>query len=189
MAATTASAVRAAALRSGCLSLGSIGSMSGEYLGKKKQFGPRASVGAANGFAFMAAEIVLGVRTSFLDIRTLRTITESSSLVMRRVTRVAGCRWRELAEVCGDGRRERVSAQWEAVGSKLEERGRRLFAASEARSARWAGLAAVLMFTGLARSTINRGKHDLDGSAPPRGRIRRAGCGRRALSEDDPGFV
>ena len=43
--------------------------------------------------------------------------------------------------------------------------------------------------TGLARSTINRGKDDLDAAALPRGRVRRAGGGRRALSENDPGLV
>ncbi len=78
----------------------------------------------------------------------------------------------------------------ERVGSKkLDERGRRLFAAGETRSAGWGGLAAVSKITGLARSTINRGKDDLDAAALPRGRVRRAGGGRRALSENDPGLV
>ncbi len=35
-----------------------------------------------------------------------------------------------------------IRQRWEAVGSKLDERGRRLFAAAEARSAGWGGLAA-----------------------------------------------
>ena len=52
--------------------------------------------------------------------------------------------------------------RWEAVGSKLDERGQRLFAAGEVRTAGWGGLAAVSKITGLARSTINRGKDDLD---------------------------
>jgi len=82
-----------------------------------------------------------------------------------------------------------IRQRWEAVGSKLDERGRRLFAAGEARSAGWGGLAAVSKITGLARSTINRGKDDLDRAALPRGRVRRAGGGRRALSENDPGLV
>ena len=51
-----------------------------------------------------------------------------------------------------------IRQRWEAVGSKLDERGRRLFAAGEARSAGWGGLAALSKITGLARSTINRGK-------------------------------
>ena len=82
-----------------------------------------------------------------------------------------------------------IRQRWGAVGSKLDERGRRLFAAGETRSAGWGGLAAVSKITGLARSTINRGKDDLDAAALPRGRVRRAGGGRRALSENDPGLV
>ena len=64
-----------------------------------------------------------------------------------------------------------------------------MFAAGEVRSAGWGGLAAVSKITGLARSTINRGKDDLDAAALPKGRVRRAGGGRRALSENDPGLV
>jgi len=82
-----------------------------------------------------------------------------------------------------------IRQRWEVVGSKLDERGRRLFAAGEVRSAGWGGLAAVSKVTGLARSTINRGKDDLDAASLPRGRVRRAGGGRRALSENDPGLV
>ena len=82
-----------------------------------------------------------------------------------------------------------IRQRWEAVGSKLDERGRRLFAACEVRSAGWGGLATVSRITGLARSTINRGEDDLDGEPLPRGQVRRAGGGRRAVSENDPGLV
>jgi len=82
-----------------------------------------------------------------------------------------------------------IRQRWEAVGSKLDERGRRLFAAGEVRAAGWGGFAAVSRITGLARSTINRGKAGLDAAALPRGRVRRAGGGRRAVSENDPGLV
>ena len=82
-----------------------------------------------------------------------------------------------------DGIRQR----WEAVGSRLDERGRRLFAAAEARAAGWGGLAAVSRITGLARSTINRGEDDLDGEPLPRGQVRREGGGRRSVAETDPG--
>jgi hypothetical protein len=53
-----------------------------------------------------------------------------------------------------------IRQRWEADGSKRDERGRRLFAASEARAAGWGGLAAVSNITGLARSTIERGLND-----------------------------
>jgi hypothetical protein len=64
-----------------------------------------------------------------------------------------------------------------------------LFAAAEVRSVGRGGLAIVSKITGLARSTINRGKKDLDGEPLPKGRIRRAGGGRRAICEADPGLV
>jgi hypothetical protein len=82
-----------------------------------------------------------------------------------------------------------IRYRWETVGSKLDERGRRLFAASEVRTAGWGGLAVVSRITGLARSTINRGEDDLDGAPLAKGRVRRKGGGRRAVSEVDPGLV
>ena len=61
-----------------------------------------------------------------------------------------------------------IRQRWECVGSKLDERGRRVFAAGEVRAAGWGGLAAVSAITGLARSTIGRGLKD---AAPvPEGR-------------------
>jgi hypothetical protein len=82
-----------------------------------------------------------------------------------------------------------IRLRWEAVGSKLDERGRRLFAAAEVRTAGWGGLAAVSKITGLARSTINRGEDDLDAAPLAKGRVRREGGGRKAVSANDPGLV
>src|ERR1700692_4900107 len=82
-----------------------------------------------------------------------------------------------------------IRLRWETVGARLDERGRRLFAAAEARSAGRGGLALVSKITGLARSTINRGEDDLDGEPLAKGRVRRAGGGRRSVSEADPGLV
>jgi Rhodopirellula transposase DDE domain len=82
-----------------------------------------------------------------------------------------------------------IRQRWESVGSKLDERGRRLFAAGEVRTAGWGGLAVVSGITGLARSTINRGEDDLDAAPLPKGQVRRIGGGRKAVSEADPGLV
>ena len=57
------------------------------------------------------------------------------------------------------------------------------------RTAGWGGLAVVSKITGLARSTINRGADDLDAEPLPKGRVRRAGGGRRAVCDNDPGLV
>ena len=82
-----------------------------------------------------------------------------------------------------------IRYRWETFGSKLDERGRRLFAAGEVRTAGWGGLAAVSRITGLARSTINRGEDDLDAAPLRQGRVRRAGGGRKTVAENDPGLV
>jgi hypothetical protein len=78
-----------------------------------------------------------------------------------------------------------IRQRWEADGSKRDERGRRLFAASEARAAGWGGLAAVSNITGLARSTIERGLNDLDAPPLAPGQVRRKGGGPRPLTETD----
>jgi Rhodopirellula transposase DDE domain len=82
-----------------------------------------------------------------------------------------------------------IRYRWETVGSGLDERGRRLFAAGEVRTAGWGGLAVVSRITGLARSTINRGEDDLDAAPLPKGQVRRTGGGRKAVSQIDPGLV
>jgi hypothetical protein len=64
-----------------------------------------------------------------------------------------------------------------------------LFAAAEVAAAGCGGLKGVAGITGLARSTINRGKDDLDAEPLQKGRIRRAGGGRKAVAANDPGLV
>jgi hypothetical protein len=81
--------------------------------------------------------------------------------------------------------KEAIRRRWEADGSKRDERGRRLFAASEVRAAGYGGLAAVSSVTGQARSTIERGLKDLDAPPLARGRVRREGGGPRRKSERD----
>src|SRR5208282_2363634 len=82
-----------------------------------------------------------------------------------------------------------IRLRWETVGARLDERGRRLFAAAEVRTAGRGGLALVSKITGLARSTINRGEDDLDAEPLPKGQVRRPGGGRRAICETDPGLI
>ena len=85
-----------------------------------------------------------------------------------------------------DGIRQR----WERVGSKLDERGRRLWAAGEVQAAGHGALRVVSRITGIARSTINRGEDDdLDEGPLPDGRVRRKGGGGKPLSETDPTLV
>src|SRR5580700_7003147 len=82
-----------------------------------------------------------------------------------------------------------IRERWDTVGSKLDERGQRVFASGEVRAAGWGGLAAVHEITGLARSTIGRGLKDLDAAPLPKGRVRRKGGGRRHLSSRDTTLI
>ena len=79
-----------------------------------------------------------------------------------------------------------IRSRYEAMGLRLDERERRLFAAAEARSAGYGGVSLVARATGIARSTINRGLKDLAARDSATPRIRRRGAGRPALARTDP---
>jgi hypothetical protein len=71
----------------------------------------------------------------------------------------------------------------------LDERGRRLWAASEARAAGRGGIAAVVRATGISESTVVRGLADLDGGkVPAPGKVRRH-QGRVPILEREPGLA
>jgi hypothetical protein len=83
-----------------------------------------------------------------------------------------------------------IRARYEQLVRLLDERGRRLFAASEAMSAGVGGVTAVSAATGIARSTINRGIAELKSGRHEVGRrIRRAGGGRKRAVEQQPGLL
>jgi hypothetical protein len=68
----------------------------------------------------------------------------------------------------------------------LDERGRRLFAASEASSLGYGGISQVQRACGLSRKAITHGIQEIaEGRALP-GRIRRSGAGRKSIVESDP---
>jgi hypothetical protein len=79
-----------------------------------------------------------------------------------------------------------IRARFTAVSSELNERGRRLLAAAEARAAGHGGIAAASRATGIARSTIGRGLKDLADPGSLSGAVRRPGSGRRELTAKDP---
>ena len=68
----------------------------------------------------------------------------------------------------------------------LDERARRLFAASEARQLGHGGVSLVSRACGLSRVTITKGLHELEAPPLPAGRIRRPGGGRPSLVVRDP---
>jgi hypothetical protein len=87
--------------------------------------------------------------------------------------------------------RAAIRARYDAVSPHLDEKGLRLFAASEARAAGRGGITAVSKETGIARSTIGRGLKELASNdvAPPEERIRRTGGGRKQAAVNQPGLV
>src|ERR1700674_4085128 len=79
---------------------------------------------------------------------------------------------------------------FEAVAPLLDERGRRLVAASEALTAGRGGVKAVCAATAVARSTIGRGLAELRGGETHLGgRVRRAGGGRKAAIDRQAGLL
>lgn len=84
---------------------------------------------------------------------------------------------------------ESLRAKFDAILPHLDERSARLVLAAEARSLGHGGIAAVARASGAARSRIQQGVAELEAGTEPLGRIRRAGAGRKALTEKDPGLV
>src|ERR1700726_3592 len=83
-----------------------------------------------------------------------------------------------------------IQSRFDALGPFLNERDRRLFAASEARAAGRGGIAAVSLTTGIARSTIGRGLADLrSGAVRCSQRVRRRGGGQKPAIETQPGIL
>ena len=78
-----------------------------------------------------------------------------------------------------------IRRHYELLRPSLDERERRLFAATQVRALGHGGIAAVARATGIARSTIGRGLRELAlGPAMDR-RVRRSGGGRKKLSDTD----
>jgi len=81
-----------------------------------------------------------------------------------------------------------IKAKYEALKSELDERARRLWAATEALSLGHGGVATVARATGLAASTVRLGKKALTSPSQvldaPR-RLRRQGAGRTPLTTQD----
>lgn len=85
---------------------------------------------------------------------------------------------------------ERIRTKFLSIVADLDERGRRRWAAAEARSLGWGGITAVAEATGISDRTIRNGLRELeDPTALPRDRQRKPGAGRRSREEAQPGLV
>jgi Rhodopirellula transposase DDE domain len=89
---------------------------------------------------------------------------------------------------------ERIRRKFDVLGPVMDERMRRQWAAAEADELGWGGVTAVATATGLSRTTITAGLHELrqraeQPDASPSARIRRPGGGPKRLTETDPGLL
>src|SRR4051812_18336143 len=83
-----------------------------------------------------------------------------------------------------------IRARFTLLLPHLDERRRRLFAATEARTAGYGGIAAVSRATGIAVSTIGRGLKELATAARrDADRVRRPGGGRKPLVATDAALL
>jgi len=83
-----------------------------------------------------------------------------------------------------------IRVRYEALLPHLDERGRRVFAACEARAAGYGGIAAVSRATGIAASTIGRGLGELaDAARLETSRVCRPGGGRKPLVLTDASLM
>ena len=82
--------------------------------------------------------------------------------------------------------------KYRVIRSVLDERGRRVWAAAEAKSLPYGGVSLVAQATGLSRTTIHAGMRELEKSQRkplPAGRSRRAGGGRKPLTFHNPDLL
>ena len=82
-----------------------------------------------------------------------------------------------------------IREKYRALQEHMDERTRRIWAATEARTIGRGGISMVSRATGLARTVIYAGLHELDhpGEVPVE-RIRRAGGGRKSITTHNPDF-
>jgi len=86
---------------------------------------------------------------------------------------------------------EQIESKYRSLVSVLDERSRRHWAATEARAYGWGGVSAVSNATGMSPNTIKKGlaelaTRDADPDAEVTSRLRKAGGGRKRLTETDP---
>src|SRR4051794_25644431 len=88
-----------------------------------------------------------------------------------------------------------IRTKYTSLEPVLDERARRLWAATEARAIGWGGISQVSEATGLSRITIKAGLTELSLPVTPTGqevarpRVRRPGGGRKPLVDHDPDLL
>jgi hypothetical protein len=85
---------------------------------------------------------------------------------------------------------QRLKRKLSSAWPHLDERTRRIVAATEAISLGYGGVSAVALASGLSRKAISKGVQEIrSGDEPLEGRVRRPGAGRKAITQTDPGLI
>ena len=92
-----------------------------------------------------------------------------------------------------DDDESRIAEKYKALRDVMDERMRRLWAATEARALGYGGVSTVSRAVGLTRPTITAGMKELEHAQQlvpiaPRNRVRREGAGRPRLTDIDAGL-
>jgi hypothetical protein len=86
-----------------------------------------------------------------------------------------------------------IQLKYKRLSRVMNERSRRIWAATEARAIGWGGVTRVARATGIARNTIAAGLRELKRRGRPlrweRGRVRRPGGGRKRLTDHQPELI
>ncbi|WP_442874930.1 ISAzo13 family transposase [Actinoplanes sp. NBC_00393] len=85
--------------------------------------------------------------------------------------------------------RGRLAAKFEVILPHLDERQRRLLLGAEARVLGHGGIRAVARAAGVREGTVAAGVDELEAGVAPLGRVRRAGGGRKPVTEHDPALM
>ena len=84
----------------------------------------------------------------------------------------------------------KLQQKFSSVWQLMDERSRRLMAASEARSLGYGGISLVRQACGLSRKAITKGMNEISEGTTLPGRIRRLGAGRKKITvRDSPNFL
>jgi transposase len=83
-----------------------------------------------------------------------------------------------------------LQRKYEALATHLDERARRIWAATEAEAFGYGGISLVARATGISRRAIHKGLNELSTeSTVPTSRVRKSGGGRKSLSEQQPDLL
>jgi hypothetical protein len=93
-----------------------------------------------------------------------------------------------MSEMAGvqESLQTRLANVFDEVKDHLDEKARRLLLGAMARELGRGGIALMATVTGAAADTVGRGAAELEDGIVPDGRVRRAGAGRKPVTETDP---